>query len=183
MISYSSWGQMKELTALRTHEEITIDGKLIETSWSLAPIATDFLERNPTEGKKPRFKTEVQILFDDDNIYVLGHCFDSSPDSILSQLGERDDELNADLFTISFDTYNQRLDAFTFSVSASGVQSDSRISDDSYNAVWESEVAIVDDGWIVEIKIPYYAIRFPKADKQIWRAQFEREIRRNRTDI
>ncbi len=183
MISYSSWGQMKELTALRTHEEITIDGKRIETSWSIAPIATDFLERNPTEGKKPRFKTEVQILFDDDNIYVLGHCFDSSPDSILSQLGERDDELNADLFTISFDTYNQRLDAFTFSVSASGVQSDSRISDDSYNAVWESEVAIVDDGWIVEIKIPYYAIRFPKADKQIWRAQFEREIRRNRTEL
>lgn len=183
IVSYSSWGQLKELTAFRTSEKITIDGKFIESSWADAPIATDFLERNPTEGKQPRFKTEVRILFDDNNIYVLGHCFDSRPDSILTQLGERDDDLNADLFSISFDTYNQMLDAFTFSVSASGVQSDSRISDPSYNAVWESQVAIVEDGWIAEIKIPYYSIRFPKADKQVWRVQFEREIRRSRTEL
>ena len=183
MFSYSSWGQVKDIKAYRTNEAISIDGNLLEASWSNAPIATDFLELNPTEGKQPRFKTEVRILFDDNNIYVLGYCFDSHPDSILTQLGERDDELNADLFSISFDTYNQMLDAFTFSVSASGVQSDSRISDPSFNAVWESEVAIVEDGWIAEIRIPYYAIRFPKADKQVWRAQFEREIRRSRTEL
>ncbi|MDG1331352.1 MAG: DUF5916 domain-containing protein [Crocinitomicaceae bacterium] len=183
MISHSSWGQVKELSASRTNEKITIDGQSFERSWASAQIATDFLERNPTEGKQPRFKTEVKILFDDNNIYVLGHCFDSHPDSILTQLGERDDDLNADMFSISFDTYNQLLDAFTFSVSASGVQSDSRISDPSFNAVWESEVAIVEDGWIAEIKIPYYAIRFPKADKQVWRVQFDREIRRSRSEV
>lgn len=33
---------------------------------------------------------------------------------ILTQRGERDDDLNADLFTVSFDTYNQMIDAFTF---------------------------------------------------------------------
>jgi hypothetical protein len=75
------------------------------------------------------------------------------------------------------------LDAFTFSVSASGVQSDSRISDRQFNAVWESAVQIVEDGWIVEIEIPYYAIRFPKGDQQVWRVQFEREIRRTRTEL
>ncbi|MDE0771223.1 MAG: DUF5916 domain-containing protein [Salibacteraceae bacterium] len=160
-----------------------MDGAGLETSWLNVNIATDFLELNPTEGNAPRFKTDVKVLFDDNNIYILGYCYDDHPDSILTQLGERDDRLNADLFTVSFDTYNKKLDAFTFSVSASGVQSDSRVSDDAFNAVWESAVQIVDDGWVVEIKIPYYAIRFPKGEKQLWKLQFEREIRRIRTEL
>jgi len=171
------------LNASRTSQHVTIDGKVLEDSWDKADIATNFLERNPTEGKPPRFRTEVRILYDDNNIYVLGYCYDSHPDSILTQLGERDDNLNADSFTFSIDTYNKMLDAFTFSVTSSGVQSDSRISDPLFNAVWESAVQIVADGWIAEIKIPYYAIRFPKGEEQVWRAQFGREIRRSRTEL
>lgn len=178
-----AFAQDKSLNASRTNEKIIIDGFAQEEAWRNAEVATGFIERNPTEGNPPQQKTEVKILYDDNAIYVLGYCYDKSPDSILTQLGERDDELNADLFTVSFDTYNKLLDAFVFSVSASGVQSDSRISDGSFNAVWESAVQIVDDGWIVEMEIPYYAIRFPKGDKQTWRVQFEREIRRTRQEV
>ncbi|MEQ8702915.1 MAG: DUF5916 domain-containing protein [Phaeodactylibacter sp.] len=180
-ISFYAWGQGKEMTASRTYEKMTVDGLDSEQQWSHAEVATHFLELNPTEGQPPRFPTEVRVLYDDNSIYVLGYCYDERPDSILTQLGERDDDLNADLFTVSFDTYNQMIDAFTFSVSASGVQSDSRISDRSFNAVWESAVQVVEDGWIVEIEIPYYAIRFPKGEEQVWRVNFEREIRRSRT--
>jgi hypothetical protein len=176
-------GQENVLTASRTDEKITIDGEVLESSWKKAMLATGFLERNPTEGKNPIFDTEVRVLFDDNNIYILGYCYDSSPDSILTQLGERDDDLNADRFSVSLDTYDKMLDAFTFSVSSSGVQSDSRISDPQFNAVWESAVQIVDDGWIAEMRIPYYAIRFPKGKEQIWRVQFEREIRRNNNEL
>lgn len=175
--------QVKSLMASRTSQKISIDGFAQEEAWKGAEVATGFLERNPTEGNPPQQKTEVKILYDDNAIYVMGYCYDKSPDSILTQLGERDDDLNADLFSISFDTYNKMLDAFTFSVSASGVQSDSRISDRSFNAVWESAVQIVEDGWIVEMEIPYYAIRFPKGEKQKWRVQFEREIRRTRQEV
>lgn len=182
-IALYAWGQEKVLTASRTYEKITIDGRDLEKQWSHADVATHFLELNPTEGKPPRFPTEVRVLYDNNNLYILGYCYDEHPDSILTQLGERDDDLNADLFTVSFDTYNQMIDAFTFSVSASGVQSDSRISDPSFNAVWESAVQVVDDGWIVEIEIPYYAIRFPKGKDQVWRVNFEREIRRSRTEL
>ena len=160
-MSNFSFGQSKNLKASRAIDKITIDGFAAEEQWKTAEIASDFLEQNPTEGNKPRFKTEVKVLYDNSNIYVLGYCYDSSPDSILAQLGERDDELNSDGFSFSIDTYNKMLDAFTFSVAASGVQSDSRISDPSFNAVWQSAVQIVSDGWIVEMRIPYYAIRFP----------------------
>jgi len=144
-------GPNKRVSATRTSEKISIDGTMAETSWRNAEVATDFLERNPTEGRRPKFRTEVRILYDHDNIYILGYCYDSHPDSILTQLGERDDRLNADLFSVFFDTYNNMLDAFRFSVSSSGVQSDSRTSDSQFNAVWESAVQIVEDGWIAEI--------------------------------
>ena len=162
------------INASRTNETIVIDGLMDEASWKNAEIATNFLEQTPTEGDDPVLPTQARILYDDNNIYVLGYCFDSSPDSILTQLGERDDRLNADHFTVKFDTYNKMIDAFTFTVSASGVQSDSRESDSKFNAVWESAVKIVEDGWIAEIKIPYYSIRFPKGNEQLWRVQFER---------
>lgn len=175
--------QQKSIEAFRTSEKIKIDGRLLESSWNDAQPATNFLELNPTEGNPPKYKTEVKVLYDDNSIYILGYCYDDHPDSIMTQLGERDDRLNADLFSVSFDPYNKKLDAFTFRVSASGVQSDSRISDPSFNAVWESAVEIVEDGWIVEIQIPYYAIRFPKGDEQLWKINFLREIRRIRTEV
>ena len=182
-LSNFSFGQAKTVKASRAIEKITIDGFASEEQWKTADIATGFLEQNPTEGNEPRFKTEVKVLYDNSNLYILGYCYDSSPDSILAQLGERDDELNSDGFTFSIDTYNKMLDAFTFSVAASGVQSDSRLSDPSFNAVWQSAVQIVSDGWIVEMRIPYYAIRFPNGDKQVWRVQFERNLRRTRTGL
>ncbi|MDG2227144.1 MAG: DUF5916 domain-containing protein [Flavobacteriales bacterium] len=182
-MSNFSFGQAKTVKASRAIDKITIDGFASEEQWKTADIATGFLEQNPTEGNEPRFKTEVKVLYDNSNLYILGYCYDSSPDSILAQLGERDDELNSDGFTFSIDTYNKMLDAFTFSVAASGVQSDSRLSDPSFNAVWQSAVQIVSDGWIVEMRIPYYAIRFPNGDKQVWRVQFERNLRRTRTGL
>ena len=175
--------QDKVLYASRTTEDLVVDGFMNEDSWKNARIATDFLEQSPTEGLAPIYKTEVRILFDDNNIYILGYCFDAHPDSILTQLGERDDRLNADQFTVKFDTYNKMIDAFTFSVTASGVQSDSRVSDSKFNAVWESAVQVVEDGWIAEIKIPYYSLRFPKSDEQVWRVNFERQVRRVRKQL
>lgn len=173
----------KSVRALRISEKITINGSLDETCWKNSTKATNFLEINPTEGKKPQFETEVSIIYNDYAIYIGAMLYDSSPDSILRQLGERDESLNADNFTVSFDTYNQKLDAFVFGIAASGVQSDSRFSDNSFNAVWHSHVQILDNGWSLEMEIPFSAIRFANSDSMIWNIQFEREIRRTRSEL
>ncbi|MDO9153972.1 MAG: hypothetical protein Q7U47_09760 [Paludibacter sp.] len=34
--------------------------------------------------------------------------------------------------------------------------------DGNWNAVWESKTRIVENGWIVEMRIPYSALRFPE---------------------
>ncbi|MEO1628554.1 MAG: DUF5916 domain-containing protein, partial [Bacteroidota bacterium] len=49
-----------------------------------------------------------------------------------------------------------------------------------WDAVWESQVQILADGWQVELKIPYSAIRFPNMEAQNWNINFARMVRRNR---
>ena len=71
-----------------------------------------------------------------------------------------------------------------FCCHTAGVQIDIKYSNDgessSWNAVWESATSIDEKGWVVEMKIPYSALRFPEVDKQLWGINFGREIRRKR---
>ena len=71
-----------------------------------------------------------------------------------------------DWFSISFDTYYDFQNTFTFGVTAAGVQFDEKANTDNFDAIWESAVKITQDGWNVEMKIPYSAIRFPNKNEQ-----------------
>jgi len=173
--------KLKTFTASRITTAPKIDGLLEDEAWKNAASASDFIQSLPFEGKPVSQKTEVRILYDDYFIYVGAMMYDSAPDSILHELGNRDDgDLNAERFRFVIDPYNTRQDAYDFGVYSSGVQLDSRFSDPTYNGVWQSSVKIINNGWSVEMKIPYSAIRFPSKKDQHWGLQFTRHIRRNR---
>ncbi|MCB0397604.1 MAG: carbohydrate binding family 9 domain-containing protein [Flavobacteriales bacterium] len=171
--------EQRLVEARRVQGEVKVDGSLDEEAWEQAVVTTNFTQLQPDEGKAPSQRSEVRLLYDDHAIYVGAYLYDTAPDSILTELTERDnDGANADFFFFYVDPYNKRQDAYVFGVSASGMQVDQRFSDWTYNAVWESHVAITDKGWVVEMKIPYSAIRFPKAEAQVWGIQFERLLKR-----
>jgi hypothetical protein len=170
----------KEINALKIEKAIKLDGILSEAEWFQADSAYNFTQVEPIFGGKATQQTVVRILYDNQAIYVGAFCYDSAPDSILQQLGNRDEDINADLFMVEFDTYNQAFDGYSFQVSSSGVQSDWREQDYSYNAVWESKVNISKSGWSVELRIPFSAIRFSPLDKQIWGMNCFRHLRRKR---
>ena len=174
----------KTARAYRIHYPPRINGMGDDSVWMKIPAISDFTQYEPLFGTQPSFRTEVKIAYDDYAIYILATMFDSHPDSILRQLGNRDTEyLNADMFSIEFDNYNNQLDAYSFRVTASGVQLDSRKSDPTYDAVWDSRVRINKEGWTVELKIPYSALRFAKLETQIWGMQISRYIRRYRETL
>lgn len=180
--NFAQNNNLKSYKAVRITDPPKIDG-ILESLWAKCPSITGFAQKNPYYNQKPMDITDVRILYDDKAIYVSAFCKDQHPDSILKQLGNRDDNnLNADYFYIGFDTYNKQQDAYFFGVTASGVQFDNRTLDYSYNAVWQSKVAINDSGWVAEIKIPYSAIRFPNQEVQQWRFQCVRYIRRIRQE-
>ena len=169
----------KVCTTISCKKTPKIDGVLDDEVWKDAPVMDGFKQGFPNFGAIVKNQTEVKIVYDNTALYISAMLYDDSPDSIAHQLGNRDDQVNADLFEIKFDTYNAEQDAFVFGVTASGIQSDMRMSDMSYNAVWESSVKINTQGWVVEIKIPYSALRFPNKEIQLWGLQMTRKTIRN----
>ncbi len=181
------WGQQSEnfhLQANSTDDIPLIDGHLDESVWQNAVSSKQaFIQASPNNGQASSAVTEVMVLYNDFSIYVGARLYDDQPELIQKELGLRDEMgKNTDLFSIGFDTYLNRQNAFLFMVTAAGVQADAYLtpSDDDFNwnAVWSSAVAITDFGWSVEVEIPYSAIRFPKKEVQSWGLNFGRVIKR-----
>ncbi len=171
-----SQDSLRSMHAFRTKQAPKIDGEEKDACWKDILAETDFKIYEPAWGTQPNEKTEVKICYDNQAVYLYAKMYDLSADSISHELGSRNDNVNADLFSVEFDTYNNRQDAFIFGIYASGVQKDYKLNDASYDAVWESAALILKDGWSVELKIPYSAIRFPPEDVQTWGINFRRDI-------
>lgn len=184
--AFDAYGQRKSLQAKSISENISIDGKLTEAIWNTAPVATDFLMFEPDNGRpiNPNKKTDVRIVYNNDAIYVAALLYDDEPKKILKEMTQRDNFGTADHFGVYINGFNDGQQDFRFFVSASGVQMDclsTEGNDDySWDAIWDSEVSITEFGWVVEMKIPYAALRFSNAEKQTWGINFYREIKRDR---
>jgi hypothetical protein len=175
----------KSVTAVRTQNPPKIDGILNDEAWKDASAATDFVQFVPYNGNKASFDSEVRFVYDDLAIYVGAMLYDPHPDSILTELSKRDEINMVDYFGVYIDCYNDYLTAYGFFITASGVQVDMKSTgssgeDESWDAVWQSEVKIIEDGWAVEFKIPYSALRFQKIEQQVWGLQIFRNIMRYR---
>ena len=181
---------LKNITAIRTAVAPKIDGLLKDSVWLQAQPASDFIINSPNYGQPASLRTEVWLLYDDEAMYVAAKNYDN-PASIRKQLTARDGEQRQDVDYFSFfvDTYNDDQNGFQFVVTSRNVQSDARISpaiqsmfglpsDYSWDAVWESNVAITSDGWTLEMRIPYISLRFSKSEQQRWGINFQRFSRK-----
>lgn len=173
----------------RTAEPPVIDGLLDDEVWLTAPVARNFVMLNPGNGpsERPSQKSEVRMLFDDEFLYVGARMFDAHPDSILTEYTPRDVyNRNHDWFGIFINPYNDGISDFNFRVTSAGVQSDSRNTvdgeDQGWNTVWYSKVRIDEQGWIVEMAIPYQSLRFAEDGPTSWGLNMLRYIRRKREE-
>jgi hypothetical protein len=174
--------QPRTIQAVRAQEPIVLDGRLEEKVWQ-SPSRSEFLQSDPVDGGQPTEKTEVWVAYDDASLYVAALCHDSEPGSIRALLGRRDDELDSDWFSVAIDPYFDRRTGYEFFVNPAGSIQDRALSndvgdDESWDAVWESKARITPDGWIVEMRIPFNQIRFPKAAEYVWGVNFRRTVKR-----
>lgn len=176
------------LHAFRTNEKITIDGILNDPVWKKAPVEFDFTQRDPIEGVEPSERTEIQVAYDDSSIYFGVRMFDKEPERIVRQLSRRDDNPDADYFILQLSPNHDQLTGALFQVSAAGVQRDAIISNDnfqdqSWDGVWESAVHVDDEGWALEIRIPFSQLRFPRGAHQVWGINAARYIHRKNETV
>jgi hypothetical protein len=184
--AHIAFGQKKTVIASRISESILIDGKLDESAWENVSIANNFFGFEPDNGGAEPInqKTEVKIIYNDDGIYIGATLYDNEPSKIEKEITQRDNFGTADIFGVFLNGFNDGQQDFRFLVTASGVQLDCIATesgeDYSWDAIWNSEVRITKTGWVVEMEIPYAALRFSKNQKQTWGLNFFREIRRDR---
>ena len=176
----------KSYTITRTDNAPKIDGVLDDEVWKTAQIATDFVQFRPTVGKtmEENKRTEVKMSYDDTGIYISAYLYDN-PEDMMKQFTQRDDFGQSDFFAAIFNPNNDAQNNTEFFVFSSGTQADATESpgngeDFGWNAVWESATKTVADGWIVEMKIPYRALRFTQQENPTWGIQFHRHYRNTR---
>lgn len=184
----------RTLKASRTTTPI-IDGNPNEEAWMGAEETTGFVQFEPSEGKPSTELTSARVLYDDDYLYIAAWLYDEQPGRIVRKLARRDDEVEADAFTVMIDSYFDHKTAYVFGVNASGSLMDGIITNDgqsfgggrrrgavavnkSWDAVWKAEVALQPWGWSAEFQIPYSMLRFSESTHQVWGINFRRHITR-----
>ncbi len=184
-ISATAQETKKQLQIERAEEAPKIDGVLDDSVWENAKEAGDFIQFRPNMGVKDGLenRTVVKMTYDNTALYISAHLYDD-PTKISKQLSSRDNFGNADFFGFVVNPNNDAQNDTEFFVFASGTQADA-ISNPSvgedfgWNSVWSSAVEIVDDGWTVEMKIPYRCLRFDNNNIETWGIQFHRRFKRD----
>lgn len=172
--------------AVRASGPIRIDGALDELDWMQAPALDRFIQSQPRTGYPASEITIVRILYDAHRLYIGAECRDSEPQRLVIPSLEQDFESgDSDIFGVTLDTFHDRRNAFMFLVNPRGAVKDaqdfddSRLEDAAWEGVIEVKTRIHEQGWTVELALPFTTLRFdPRLTQQTWGLNFLRRIRR-----
>jgi hypothetical protein len=160
-----------------------IDGKVNDDVWKNGGWVDDFTQYEPYNGQKPSQRTEFNIIFDDNNLYVAVKSFDLNPDSIVKRLTRRD-QVDGDMVGVVFDSFHDLRTGFMFGASVAGVKFDQMLNndgesqDETWDPNWWVATSVDSLGWIAEMKIPFSQLRFEKGSDEVWGLDVFRTIYR-----
>ena len=193
--------------AAKTPEAPVINGRVDDDLWQKATVITDFVQAERYEGQPATERTEVRILYDDENIYIGVICFDSEPNQIIVTDARRDSNLDdTDSFRIILDTYHDKQNGFVFGTNPAGIEYDAQVTNEGqgagggpgrgsgrrsqggagagFNLNWDTSFVVAtargDYGWSAEFAIPLRTLRYESSKPQTWGLNFQRNVRRKR---
>jgi len=172
--------------------EIRVDGVLDEPAWAQAARLTGFWQYQPVDGRPAEEATEVLVWYAPDAIHFGIVAHDREPSAIRATVADRDNIDSDDHVVLDIDTFHDRRRAFFFGVNPLGAQSDGVRSegagqvtslipgstDKNPDFAWESKGRITDQGYEVEIRIPFNSLRFPGSGPQSWGFNVTRVVHR-----
>jgi len=160
----------------------TIDGHFSPAEWSDAAHVDGLTQATPDQGGAPTQRTEVWIMTDKDHLYIAARLWDTNPEEIVGYAMARDSDLrNDDRFSFTLDPFLDRQNGYFFQVNSNGSRLDSLIEGSGFTRSWDgrwyAEASVDEQGWIVEIALPYATINF-NPDANVWGFNMARGIRR-----
>ena len=160
----------------RMDEPVKFDGLPDENAWTgITPLPVTALQ--PVAGKEPSERTEVLLGYTDDYFWIGGKFYDSDA-SLIQGFSKKRDEITAenDYFGALIDCQNNNETGWFFCTSVTGNRYDNAYFNDardavpynlSWNTYWDVRTAVTDEGWFVEMRIPFSSLRFKPTDGKV----------------
>jgi len=158
-----------------------IDGRLDDEVWGRATILKDFYQIQPGDNIAPSKQSQVLLGYDAKHLYI-GLRAQDDPGKVRATVAKRDQIFDDDYFGFYLDTFNDHRRAYMVWVNPLGVQADGIFTegngeDYSIDIVMESKGVVTDEGYSVEIAIPFKSLRYEAGKGKLWNAHFLRRIK------
>jgi hypothetical protein len=169
--------------AIRLDAPIRLDGRLDEAIYATTPSITDFIQQEPREGQPATEKTEAWILFDGANLYIAARNWDSHPEREVANELRRDNGniLGNENFTFVIDTFHDKRNGYLFQTNPLGALRDMTVTDDlqnsAWNGIWYVRTARFEQGWTLEVAIPFKTLRYKGNGPQTWGINLRRLVK------
>ena len=171
---------------LLADEHIVLDGTLSNPAWQRAPVYDNFIENEPHRDAKPRYATKVQILFDEQALYVGVTSLDDHPEEIRAPLVRQDKVIRTQDFVVVYlDAIGKRQSAQFFRVNASGSTGDGMHTaaddDEDFSPDFDFDAASArtPSGYTSVFRIPFASLRFSSDSHARWRIMVARRMPRD----
>jgi hypothetical protein len=167
----------------RTDRAPTIDGKMDEDIWRSAAVFKDFYQISPGDNTAPSLPTEVYMAYDARMLYIAFRAHDE-PGKVRATVAKRDTVLDTeDSVRVLLDTFNDQRKAYVLVFNPLGIQQDGIRTegqgvDFSFDIVMESKGALTNDGYVVEVAIPFKSLKYESGKGKLWGLQIFRQIQR-----
>jgi hypothetical protein len=176
----------------RLEAAVTIDGQLDEPVWQEAARLVGFHQYEPVDGRPAEERTEVLVWYSPEAIHFGIRAFDRNASAIRASSAERDAIDGEDHVLVYLDTFDDRRRAFFFAANALGAQQDGVRTEGSMSAgrifggnidknpdfFFESRGQVTEDGYVIEMRIPFASLRYPPVAAQRWGINIERKVQR-----
>ena len=175
--------ESKRFRINRIAEPPVIDGRIEEAEWADAARVSDLHEVEPVEFRAPSERTVWYFAFDDKALYVAAYAYDSEPDEIsASVLRQGGNLFPDDRMAVIIDPFNNKRSGYSFTLNPNGVREEAIYAtatrdSDEWDGIWRGAATIVDDGWTMEMAIPFNTVTFDPED-DTWGIDFWRRIAR-----
>jgi hypothetical protein len=164
-----------------------IDGQLNDAVWQNAAVFGDFLQINPGDNIPPNNPTEVFIGYDSKNFYIAFVAREEKG-KVRATVAKRDNIFNDDYIGMYIDTFNDQRQAYTFFFNPLGIQADGNFTegrgeDYSIDIVMESKGTVTEDGYVIEVAIPFKSLRYEAGKNKLWGIHIFRRVKHNNNEL
>jgi hypothetical protein len=180
----------------RHDARVVTDGALDEPVWQEAALLTGFSQFFPTDGEPASDSTEVRVWYSATALHLGVRAF-APAGTVRATLADRDRITQDDNLQFFLGTYDDSRQALVFAVNPFGIQADGVLTetgaatgggfasstprsrenaDLAPDYVWESKGRLRDDGFEVEVTIPFKSLRYAAGDEQRWQLHIIRTV-------